>query len=54
MTKHLYHGSSATPPSTISDLGFDSRFSNPGMWGNAIYFAANANYSDDYAHKTNG
>jgi hypothetical protein len=28
------------------------RFSPGGMWGPANYFAANASYSDSYAHKT--
>lgn len=30
------------------------RFSAGGMWGQANYFAANASYSDAYAHKING
>jgi hypothetical protein len=47
----LYHGTSKTDPSFVYNCeeGFDLRFSNAGMWGTAVYFAANSNYSDTYA-----
>ena len=32
--------------------GFDVRHSRGGSWGFANYFAANADYSDKYAHRT--
>ena len=39
--KFLYHGTGNTPPDMIykSEEGFDMRFSNQGMWGQAVYFA---------------
>ena len=34
------------------EWGFDMRHSNPGMWGNGLYFAVNAQYSlSGYAYK---
>ena len=50
---YLYHGTSNTNPKQIYDgeEGFDMRFSNDGMWGQAIYFAAQASYSNDFAFK---
>ena len=33
------------------EVGFDTRFSDAGMWGVAIYFAKNAKYSNDYCFK---
>jgi len=47
----LFHGSSSNPPVNIFNglEGWDMRFSNPGMWGQGIYFAVNANYSALYA-----
>lgn len=50
----LFHGSSTVDPKVIyeSEEGFDLRESkDTGMWGRALYFAANANYSDLYSHK---
>ena len=36
----------------MDELGFDMRHSNPGMWGNGLYFAVNAQYSlSGYAYK---
>ncbi|CDW78777.1 poly adp-ribose polymerase member 14-like protein [Stylonychia lemnae] len=48
-TLMLYHGSGKTDPKLIYDgeEGFDMRFSNTGMWGQACYFAQNASYSDN-------
>lgn len=54
--KLLFHGSSRTNPEKIykGDVGFDPSFSNNGMWGQGSYFAANASYSDRYAHVVKG
>ena len=51
---YLYHGTSSVSPDQIykSEEGFDSRFSNQGMWGQAVYFAANSSYSDNNSFKT--
>ena len=51
--KMLFHGTRGTPPSKIFKdkvAGFDMRFSNAGMWGKGNYFAADAKYSNSYAH----
>ena len=32
--------------------GFDMRFSVEGMWGQGLYFAKDASYSDKYAYKS--
>ena len=50
--KDLFHGTRGNPPEQIykGEEGFDMRYSNKGMWGQANYFAANANYSDGYAY----
>ena len=50
--KLLFHGTRTTPPSSIyrGEEGFDMRFSKAGMWGTGNYFAADASYSDGYAH----
>ena len=49
---YLYHGTRTTDPKQIyqAEEGFDTRFSNEGMWGIAAYFAANSMYSDYYAY----
>ena len=55
--KQLFHGSRKTSAEMIydSEEGFDMRFSSQGLWGQANYFAADAQYSDSYAYvKTNG
>ena len=55
--KQLFHGSRKTSAEMIydSEEGFDMRFSSQGMWGQANYFAADAQYSDSYAYvKTDG
>ena len=44
-TSMLWHGTSSTPPDTVINSGFNINYSNDGMWGKAIYFAVNANYS---------
>ena len=56
MVKHLFHGTKVNEPSKIysSEDGLDLRFSNDGLNGYGIYFADNAKYSDDYAHKMAG
>ena len=48
----LFHGTSNNDPQQIYDSkeGFDMRFSASGMWGQANYFAVNANYSNSYAY----
>ena len=50
----LFHGTRKTHPQKIyaSQIGFDVRCSNNGIWGQANYFAEKASYSDDYAHTT--
>jgi len=51
----LYHGTNSTAPEKIwnGTEGFDMRFSNSGMWGQGIYFATKASYSDGYSFKKN-
>ena len=51
----LWHGSgSAEPAQIITDqVGFDPRFCDGGLWGRAAYFAADASYSNGYAHRLN-
>ena len=51
--KMLFHGTRNTPPSSIyqDEEGFDMRFCNAGMWGIGNYFAVNASYSNNYAHR---
>ena len=53
MEKLLFHGTRAIDPSEIyqGDSGFDMRMSQVGMWGKGNYFAVNASYSDNYAHR---
>jgi O-acetyl-ADP-ribose deacetylase (regulator of RNase III) len=50
----LFHGTRTNDPELIykNEDGFDMRYSNSGMWGQANYFAENASYSDRYAHRT--
>lgn len=52
--KELFHGCCQNSPEDIysSEEGFDMRYSNAGMWGQANYFAESASYSDNYAHPT--
>lgn len=53
--KFLFHGSRNVPPDAIykSEEGFDLRLAkSQAMWGQAIYFARNANYSHNYSHPT--
>ena len=52
MTRALFHGTSSTDPKLVyqGEDGFDMRFSRNGMWGQGIYFAANASYSHNYAY----
>jgi hypothetical protein len=56
LVKHLFHGTKDNEPSKIysSEEGLDLRYSNDGLNGYGIYFADNAKYSDDYAHKIPG
>ena len=54
--KLLFHGTRQTDPEQIysGDAGFDIGFSSDrGHWGQGIYFAANASFSDGYAHAKN-
>ena len=48
----LFHGTRANDPKLIyeNEIGFDMRYSNSGMWGQANYFAEKASYSNSYAH----
>lgn len=50
--KHLFHGTSKVQPKMIyaSEDGFDIRFSNPGAYGNGIYFADNSGYSNNHGY----
>jgi len=52
----LFHGTSETDPNEIynGEYGFDICFSRNGLWGRGIYFAEDASYSADYAHKLDG
>ena len=50
----LWHGSRKTDPKLIyqgDKHAFDIRFANEGWWGYGYYFAQNANYSTNYAHR---
>ena len=50
----LFHGTRTNDPKLIyeNEDGFDMRYSNSGMWGQANYFAERASYSDSYAHRS--
>ena len=50
--RELFHGTRGNDPRLIyeGEDGFDMRYSSPGMWGLANYFAVNASYSNDYAY----
>ena len=50
----LFHGSRYTPPKKIydSEQGFDHRLASHGRWGEGVYFAVKASYSNSYAHIT--
>jgi O-acetyl-ADP-ribose deacetylase (regulator of RNase III) len=51
--KYLFHGTRNTAPTAIyqDEVGFDMRYSQPGLWGKGCYFAQNAVYSaSGYAH----
>ena len=54
--RDLFHGTRGNDPKMIyeGEDGFDMRFSSPGMWGLANYFAVNASYSDNYAYRGSG
>ena len=54
--KELFHGTRLIDPKMIynGEEGFDMRYSNKGLWGLANYFAVNASYSDQYAHRASG
>jgi hypothetical protein len=49
----MYHGTSTIPPEAIYKIenGFDMGYTQPGLWGYAIYFAKNSSYSNKYAYK---
>jgi len=48
----LFHGTRNTDPVEIynGEYGFDMRFSRKGLWGRALYFAEDAEYSNAYAY----
>jgi hypothetical protein len=50
----LFHGTRETPPEQIamSENGLNINYANNGVYGNGIYFADNAAYSQTYAHLT--
>ena len=51
----LFHGTRETPPEQIamSESGLNINYANTnGVYGNGIYFADNAAYSQTYAHST--
>ena len=56
LVKHLFHGTKDNDPSKVyaTEEGLDLRYSKDGLNGYGIYFADNAKYSDDYAHKIPG
>ncbi len=57
MVMSLFHGTKDTEPSAIYNgyyEGFDMQYARKGYWGKGMYFAANASYSNDYAHKKEG
>jgi len=47
----VFHGPSVTDPEMIynGEEGFDMRFCAEGYWGQGIYFATEASYSNGYA-----
>jgi hypothetical protein len=49
----VWHGTNLTDPQKIyqGEEGFDTKFSQSGMWGRGIYFAEKSSYSDKYAFK---
>lgn len=51
--KLLFHGTRDNPPYKIwqSEDGFDMRYCKRGAWGLGTYFAQEASYSDNYAHR---
>ena len=51
--KLLFHGTSLTDPHKIyqGEEGFDTKFSQSGMWGRGLYFASKSSYSDKFAFK---
>lgn len=56
-TKLVWHGTRNNPPATVylGEHGFNINYSNDGMWGHGIYFAANASYScPAYSHPIAG
>jgi hypothetical protein len=52
MIRVLWHGTRMTPPDQIalSENGLNINYANTGVYGNGIYFADNAAYSQNYAH----
>lgn len=50
----LFHGTKDTDPKEIYNGGittFDPKYARKGLWGSGTYFAANASYSNKFAHK---
>jgi hypothetical protein len=54
LVRLLFHGSNTTAPESIalSENGLNINYAKDGLYGNGIYFADNAGYSDKYAHVT--
>eukprot|EP01006_Ploeotia_vitrea_P003324 TRINITY_DN112429_c0_g1_i1.p1 TRINITY_DN112429_c0_g1~~TRINITY_DN112429_c0_g1_i1.p1 ORF type:complete len:517 (-),score=47.68 TRINITY_DN112429_c0_g1_i1:109-1491(-) len=53
--KALWHGCGNTDPQVLiqSEIGFDvAKAKDNNLWGEGIYFAENASYSDKYSNKT--
>lgn len=50
--KWLFHGTRKTDPKHIYNKGFDMRLSQKSLWGEGIYFAVNASYSDAYCYNS--
>ena len=53
----VWHGTSKLDPRMIYEDrqdGYMVQYSSKGMWGNGIYFAQNASYSDGYAFSCAG
>ena len=44
-----FHGTKNFPMATICEAGLDFRYGRGGMWGRALYMAADASYSHSYA-----
>eukprot|EP01127_Copromyxa_protea_P010411 TRINITY_DN2536_c0_g1_i2.p2 TRINITY_DN2536_c0_g1~~TRINITY_DN2536_c0_g1_i2.p2 ORF type:complete len:318 (+),score=47.61 TRINITY_DN2536_c0_g1_i2:988-1941(+) len=52
--RDLFHGTGRNPPSVIytSEMGFMQQLARDGFYGFGTYFAENASYSNQFAHRT--